>query len=968
MKNIKLTLLASVVSTLLVGSVLTACTSPSTTENIQSPSLQTTVTKSQNDQRAYRYVTLDNGLKVILVSDNKADKSAASIDVHIGHMADPQDREGLTHFLEHMLFLGTEKYPKVGEYNEYLKANGGWSNAGTGQEHTNYFFEVNQDAFEEAVDRFAQFFISPSLAPEYVDREKNAVHSEYSMKIKDDARRIREVLKDTTNQAHAASQFSVGNLDTLADRENDLLIDDLTAQYKEYYSASRMSLSLVGREDLDTLEQWAREKFGPVPNNGSVSKPTTVKPYLAEQLGVRIDIEPMKDTRSLTLHFPVPNSVKHFKEKPLELISSIMANEGQGSLFSYLKKQGLIETLSSYHYGPDDFEQLTVSMTLTPKGLKDYRSVTEAVFSYFKLLGDEEFNRQYFDELRAIAKINFDFKEKGSSSRTASGLSRQLQYFSPQHIIDSNYFYGDYSHQLVTEYLTYLTPENMRQVLVAKGVTTNKVQPLYDAPYAMNKLSESELKQYQSPSKISALKLPVSNPFIAKNLTLKTVESEGDIPEVISSKPGFKVWYKQDTEFRVPKAAIYVQIYSDEAGKDVNARAMNYLYTALLNDSLNEFGYPAKLAGLNYNVWSTNAGIGFGVSGYDEKGMSLIETINERIRHLSIDNAAFKLQKERLIRNWQNAKFNRPYNQARSAMRQIQKDTSYSAESLASALSLVTEEKLANYIKGFHQSIEVEALVHGNFVEAQAQEISAKLIEINMSDSKAKNRAKQVVNLNSSTQPLVRELVIDHNDSTLVMAYIGDDASVDTKAKYRLLSSMLNAAFFKSIRTDQQLGYIVSGRSTQLEDLPGMSFLIQSPKAGAIELNRRVDAFLQEFEETLTKMPADKFDEYKKGLVKDLLTKDKNLNERTSHYWSEINDKKFDFDSKFKIAKQVEGLQQTQMVEFYHYAFTEVKPIVVRSFGKAHQQSEDYQLSLKDKTICRESSCFDKALKASVRP
>ena len=769
MKTIKLNIMATAVAIILGTSMLTACSSPSTSEVTPSSTQQTIITKSQNDQREYRYLILDNGLKVILVSDSKADKSAASIDVHIGHMADPKDREGLSHFLEHMLFLGTKKYPEVGEYDAYLKANGGWSNAGTGQEHTNYFFEVNQDAFEEAVDRFAQFFISPSLAPKYVDREKNAVHSEYSMKIKDDARRIREVLKDTSNQAHAASQFSVGNLDTLADRENDLLIDVLTAQYKKYYSASRMSLSLVGREDLDTLERWAKEKFSAVPNNGSLSKPSTIKPYLEEQLGVRIDIEPMKDTRHLTLYFPVPNSVKYYQEKPLELISSLLGNEGKGSLFSYLKEQGLIESLSSYLYGPDDFEQLTIAMTLTPKGLTDYQFVTESVFSYFKLIKDEKFNRHYFNEQKAIAKINFDFKEKGSSSGTASNLSRQLQYFTPQHILDSDYIYGEYSHPLVTRYLSYLTPENMRQVLVAKGIKANKVQPLYDTPYAINKLTIAEINRYQSPKKITALQLPPANPFVASNLTVKNLEVGRDIPVVIAEQAGFKLWFKQDTEFRVPKAAIYVQIYSDAAGKDVDSRAKNYLYSALLNDSLNEFGYPAKLAGLNYNVWSTSAGIGFGVSGYDEKGMSLLATINERIRHLTIDEAAFKLHKERLIRNWNNAKFNRPYSQARSAMRQLQKETSYSAISLANALTSVTIAQLADYIDGFHRSIEVEAFAHGNLVKTQGQEVARKLIALNMSNSKAKPRAKQVVNLNVSADVLIKELVIDHNDSTLVM-------------------------------------------------------------------------------------------------------------------------------------------------------------------------------------------------------
>ena len=111
-----------------------------------------------------RYLTLDNGMKVLLVfSNEKFTKSAAAMDVAVGSLADPDQSEGLAHFLEHMLFLGTKKYPKVGEYSEYLSANQGMSNAYTASENTNYFFEVNNDAFTGALDRFAQFFVAPLL-------------------------------------------------------------------------------------------------------------------------------------------------------------------------------------------------------------------------------------------------------------------------------------------------------------------------------------------------------------------------------------------------------------------------------------------------------------------------------------------------------------------------------------------------------------------------------------------------------------------------------------------------------------------------------------------------------------------------------------------------------------------------------------------------------------------------------------
>ncbi|PKH87960.1 insulinase family protein [Colwellia sp. Bg11-28] len=968
MRKNNYTLIAALVAATLGVSTLSGCNTMESTANTQSVLVnQETVVKSQNDQRQYRYVELDNGLKVILVSDSSADKSAASMDVHIGHMADPKDREGLAHFLEHMLFLGTDKYPKVGEYNEYLKANGGWSNAGTGQEHTNYFFQVNQDSLEEATDRFAQFFISPSLDLQYVDREKNAVHSEYSMKIKDDARRIREVLKDTRNPGHPSSQFSVGNLDTLADRENDVLIDDLKALYKENYSASRMSLSLVGREDLDTLEKWAREKFTAIPNNGSKSTPVKVKPYLPEQLGVKINIEPMKDIRKLTLAFPVNKSTQYFEEKPLSIISSLLGQEGKGSLYSHLKNQGLIESLGTSAYGPDDFERFTVRITLTPKGLADYQQVTEAVFAYLQLLSNKQYNQQYFTEQAAISKNSFDFLEKQGAADTASNLSRQLQYFSPKNILNEGYLYSDYSHQLITEYLAQITPEKMRLVLIAKGLTTDQVQPEYNTPYAMTKINAEEMSRYQSPKTIDAFSLPAPNPFIATNLTMKKLESDASKPVVAFEKSGFTLWHKQDTEFRVPKASVNVQIYSDQAGKSALSRAQNYLYSALLKDSLNEFGYPAKEAELYYNVWSTSAGMGFGVNGYDEKQAMLLSTINKRVRHLDIDEAAFNLHKERLVRKWNNAKFDRPYSQARSALSQMQSTKSYSAKALASALSTVTTKQLAQYINDFHKAIEVEVLVHGNMLKAESVQLGKSLYALNMTNSIAKERANKVVKLNNTSHALVQELVVDHNDSTIVESYISNDDSFANRAKYGLFGSMINAPFFKSIRTDQQLGYIVSGRNTKLENLPGLSFLIQSPKAGPVELKRRIDQFMTDFRGTLNEMTAEKFNEYKQGLIKDLQAKDKNLNERTRYYWSEINEKMFDFNSKEIIVTEVEKLTHDDMKVFFSSIIETTQPIIVRSFGTAHQGDDDYKQALHDNSICRTEQCFTNELTKVVR-
>jgi len=175
------------------------------------------IVKSPNDDRDYRYLTLANGLRVLLVSDPQTDKAAASLVVFRGSYHEPDAYPGLAHFLEHMLFIGTEKYPEVDAYQEFISRHGGSSNAYTAGDHTNYFFDVQPDQFRPAMDRFAQFFISPLLAEDYVEREKNAVHSEYQLQLKADNWRASAVMSEVMNPAHPESRFSIGSLETLDD-------------------------------------------------------------------------------------------------------------------------------------------------------------------------------------------------------------------------------------------------------------------------------------------------------------------------------------------------------------------------------------------------------------------------------------------------------------------------------------------------------------------------------------------------------------------------------------------------------------------------------------------------------------------------------------------------------------------------------------------------------------------------------
>ena len=113
------------------------------------------IIKSSSDKREYRYLELPNQLRAIIIHDPEGDKAAAALDVKVGAALDPKPLFGTAHFLEHMLFMGTEKYPEENEYSEFMSKNGGYDNAYTSLTNTNYHFECSNEAFEEGLDRFA---------------------------------------------------------------------------------------------------------------------------------------------------------------------------------------------------------------------------------------------------------------------------------------------------------------------------------------------------------------------------------------------------------------------------------------------------------------------------------------------------------------------------------------------------------------------------------------------------------------------------------------------------------------------------------------------------------------------------------------------------------------------------------------------------------------------------------------------
>ncbi|CAF3908764.1 unnamed protein product, partial [Rotaria sp. Silwood1] len=95
----------------------------------------------------YRGLQLSNEMLIVLISHPNIDQAAAALDVSIGSLANPRDVPGIAHFLEHVLFIGSES-----EYKKLVEGNGGYSNAFTCSDHTNYYFAIIPSLLPDALD------------------------------------------------------------------------------------------------------------------------------------------------------------------------------------------------------------------------------------------------------------------------------------------------------------------------------------------------------------------------------------------------------------------------------------------------------------------------------------------------------------------------------------------------------------------------------------------------------------------------------------------------------------------------------------------------------------------------------------------------------------------------------------------------------------------------------------------------
>jgi protease-3 len=881
------------------------------------PEPQSEIVKSPIDNREYASMVLENQLEIMLVSDPIIEKSAAALSVAVGSLQEPKEFGGLAHYLEHMLFLGTKSFPTVGDYGEFVSRNGGTQNAYTQLDHTNYMVAVNNDAYDEALSRFSGFFYEATLDESYADKERNAVHSEWTMKGPNDWVILEQLNGLTLNPKHPVSQFNWGNLDSLADKENNKLQTALVDMYNTYYSANLMKGAMISNLPIADMKKLAKQYFGQIPNKNTPRPEMTVAVATPEHLKKVVHYVPQTEMKQLRINFVIDNNAQQFAVKPNGYVNYLLANEMPGTLASALRDAGLSDAVYS-SYDADEYGNagsFTLYIDLTETGVQNRNKVMGAVLNYLTLLREKGVNPRYFKEIKQSLSNSFRFKEKTNDYNYAMKIAADLQHAPAEYALSSAYEYQRFNPQVIQAVLDQLTLDNARIFYIDKEQPGELGMQYFAGKYSVRDI-DTELEQtWQQLSTEFTLTLPRANSLMPENFDLvEAVYTEQ--PMQLVSKPGHTVHLGHSALFKQPKGKVLLDLNSGLTKSSAKNHVLAELLDRGLGQNLTELQSEAGAAGMGINVSLFN-GLSLTASGFTNKQGMLLANALKRIVNFDISANELANLKASFKSDIQSSKRQILLNQLFPKFSQVANLDEYSDEALLAEIDGVLPSEITIFRDQLLTQANLRVFAFGNYSEQQVNQLS----DLVLSQLPEKRQVSEVYQ-----SPLLKPELgktyswqedVDMTDIGLIDAYLAPRNDLDLAAA-RVLSQIIRPALFKQIRTEEQLGYAVGFMGQTFREQMLMAYYIQSPAKGLAEVDTRIALFRKGFTQQLAAVSDEEFATTKNSVLITLTQPAKNLSEEMGEFTGDWREQQWQFNSRERLITAIEKITLEDVLNLHH--------------------------------------------------
>lgn len=947
--------------------------------------------KSENDKKVYKTLKLPNGLLVLLVSDpspvphdgetttsgETTDKTssqesdededntdtsddsdsdaeseegneklaACALMIDVGSFSDPKEYQGLSHFLEHMIFMGSEKFPAENAFDAHVKKCGGFDNAHTECEETMFYFECSEKHLNSTIEIFSALFKAPLMKKEAMTRERDAVESEFQNTILDDEARRDQLLASLANPNYPNSIFAWGNLKSLKENVLDEELYQRTHEFRlKHYSSHRMYLCIQARLPIEDLEEMAIEHFRDIPNNKQNGDDFTLldyrdafKPEFYEKVYF---VKPVENVTKVELTWCLPAMKKAYRSKPDHFLSYIIGYEGKGSLCAYLRRKlwamELICGVDDSGFDANSFYSLfTLCIYITDEGFLHLKEVLQATFAYIKMLSTSQNLEKCYKELQYIEETGFRFQSQKTAFDNVQNLTVNMKNYPIKDILTGPELYFEYNDDEIQSIIRQLNEFKFNIMVTSEkkydeALNYDQKEKWFGTEYTSIPMPTEWIDAWNNCPHYPELFVPEPNIYISHDFKILWKENgEPELPSYpkkILQNDICELWFRQDDKFNLPDAMMYFYFISPLP----RISAKNDLLTALLvhfiKYDLAEILYPATCAGMEYNFYAAEKGVVLKVNGYNEKLHLLVDAITKTMTYLDNDLES-ELRRMQLVcfkahqkKIYYNAVI-KPKLLNKDIRLSILENIRWSLVEKFTILPQITMEDIKEYSKNFTKQMYVQALMQGNLSEESALSVmQSALATLNCK----KVEDTSLIESRTCQVPLGTNYVqcsaINEADQNTVVCnfYQIGPCSLRIEGILDLLMMFVDEPLFDTLRTKEQLGYDVSSSVRINSGIAGYSITVQSQesKFTAKHVEERMEAFRVQMVKILNDLDQDEYEHVRESLIKIKQIVDASLAEEVNRNWGEVSCEEYIFDRRKREVDVLKSIRKQDLIDF----------------------------------------------------
>ncbi len=347
-------------------------------------------------------VVLDNGIKVLLLEEHKSPAVTFQVWYRVGSRNEEDGKSGLSHFLEHMMFKGTQKVGPE-EYARIIAKNGGRSNAFTTSDVTVYFATMSREKIGIEIDLEADRMANALLDGKYFEPEKKVIMEERRLRTEDSP--VSSLAEVTAAVAYTIHPYRRPVVGWMQDVEN-LTREDLRRHYQTYYAPNNAFIVVTG--DFSTPEILAKIKaaFGNLPRGPAAPKVRFEEPPQSGER--RIILKKEAELPFLLIYYHVPN-IPSPDSFALDLLTVVLAGGRSSRLYQDLVYHKRIARSVDADYDGLSVDPSVLSVTAQMMPEKDPLEVERTIYDLLERAKSEPVSDRELEKAKNQVEAAFVF-------------------------------------------------------------------------------------------------------------------------------------------------------------------------------------------------------------------------------------------------------------------------------------------------------------------------------------------------------------------------------------------------------------------------------------------------------------------------------------------------------------------------------------------------------------------------------